>query len=209
MKKRVFIIGLLLAVCLTLLVPTAAFAGTGDNRSNHSFNNARPVSFSGGGAIVVSGYESADVQGNSVRFTGEIVESFYQAIASDWEELDGTVFWSDHDSIVWLLPNGTVRGMMWGTFTMTDPGDGSALAGNFSGYINGTYAFYGDMLYFPTIEDQGWWYSTGGTGDFDGVRASGSWGAALAFNWDYQTLVGALDWSGSYQQMPAFSGRRR
>lgn len=195
MKKRVFSISLLLVVCLVMLVPSAVMA---KNDRNQYHGNSEWTEFTGGGNIYVSDVENMVIRNNTAKFSGEIVQSLFQPILSDWDLLNGAIFWSDHDSTVRLYDDGTARGVMNGTFTMTSADGESCLSGVFSGTVTGSYTYMGDQLVFTYVQDEGRWNSTRGNGAFENIRASGEWAATLTLNLTYGTLVGALDWAGSY-----------
>jgi hypothetical protein len=187
MKKRLLLVSLALVLMLTLALPAAAFA------KNDTFKPGAPAAFTGNGLIYISYMPDPIVMGNIWRYQGEIVEGFM--LDSNWEALAGTAFWSDHDSVVRVGDDGSVRGMMSGSFSMTRLDGTGVLKGTFMGKISGNLAT-GD------IYDSGTWISNGGTGVFAGVRAWGDWSAELHAGYipgtEYVSLVGPLVWEGKY-----------
>ncbi len=196
MKKRILFFSLALVLLFTLAFPAAALAKA---------DKCKPVntSFSGSGLIYIKYMPEPAIHGKVWRYYGEIVEGFI--LESDWEALAGTAFWSDHDSVVRVGDDGGVRGVMWGSFTMTRPDGTGVLRGVFEGKISGNL-FTGD------IYDSGAWVSFGGTGVFEGVKARGSWSAelhaGLVPGTEYPSLVGPVFWEGKYTA-PATKPSRR
>jgi hypothetical protein len=186
MKKRILVFSLALVLLLTLVFPATALAKT---------DWSRPVntSFTGSSLIYVKYMPEPMVRGNIWRYYGELVDGF--PLDSSWEALAGAVFSSSHDSIVKVGNDGSVRGVMWGTFTMTRPDGSGVLWGSFEGKINGN-------LISGDIYDSGSWVSFRGTGVFQGVKALGKWSAELHAGLipgtDYVSLVGPALWEGKY-----------
>jgi hypothetical protein len=187
MKKRILLICLALVLVLTLALPATAAA------KNNAWRPNAPTAFTGNGLIFVTYMPDPIVRGNIWLYYDEIVEGFLQY--SDWEALAGTAFWSDHDSIVRVADDGTVWGIMSGSFAMARPDGSGVLSGSFMGRINGN-------LYTGDIYDSGTWRSTGGMGVFEGVSAWGSWNAELHAGLipgtEIVSLVGPLTWEGKY-----------
>lgn len=186
MKKRILVFSLALVLLLTLAFPATALA---------KVDKYKPVntSFAGSGLIYIKYMPEPAVHGKIWRYYGEIVEGFI--LESNWEALAGTAFWSDHDSVVRVGDDGSVRGMMWGSFTMTRPDGSGVLRGAFEGKISGN-------LLTGDIYDTGTWISFGGTGVFAGVKAWGRWSAELHAGLipgtEYTSLVGPVVWEGKY-----------
>jgi hypothetical protein len=186
MKRRTLFISLTLALMMAALAPATALADSGWHRQGPATTN-----FSGSGQIFVTSMPDPIIQGKVWRYQGEIVEGFLDQ--SDWDLLAGTVFWSEHDSIVRVDEEYNAAGTMRGTFTLTRPDGTGTLQGTFTGRIQGN-------LYTGDITDEGTWGSTGGTGVFQGVKAWGQWSAELHFGivGGQPTLVGPVNWSGKY-----------
>ena len=188
MKKRILFISLALVLVLAGLLPGAALA-----RDNGAKPSPAVTDFAGSGLIYVTGMPAPAIKGDTWRYQGEIVEGFL--LDSDWDLLAGTAFWSEHESTVRVGDDGSARGIMKGTFTLTRPDGTGVLEGTFEGKISGNL-FTGD------IADSGTWKSTGGTGCFESVKAWGSWSAGLSFGpipgTDIYTLVGPVTWAGKY-----------
>jgi hypothetical protein len=187
MKKRIILTALALVLLLVTITPTAALA------NNERWGQwARPTDFSGSGQIFVTYMPDPVIQKNIWRYQGEIVMGMLDQC--DWDLLAGTVFWSEHDSIVRVDDQYNISGVMRGTFSLTRPDGSGALSGVFTGKILGN-------IYTGDIYDQGTWHATGGSGAFEGVRAWGGWSAELHFGLvnGQETLVGPLNWSGKYQ----------
>lgn len=184
MKRRLLLVTLVLVLVLTALTPATALAYGGKRVTTESF--------SGSGLIYVTYMPDPIMKGNVWRYQGEIVEGFLAEC--DWDLLAGTAFYSEHDSVVRVGDDGSAKGVMRGTFSLTRP-DGSTLEGTFTGRITGN-------IYTGDISDTGSWKSTGGTGDFDGVRAWGTWSADLSYGpipeTEIYTLVGPVTWQGKY-----------
>ena len=155
MKKRLLIIGLVLALLVTMLMPTAALADHGKNKRGPANTD-----FSGSGLIFVTYMPDPIIKGNVWRYKGEIVEGFLDTC--DWDLLAGTVFWSEHNSTVRVDDEGNAKGVMRGSFTLTRPDGTGVMKGTFTGRINGN-------LLTGDISDTGTWRSYGGTGVFRGV----------------------------------------
>jgi hypothetical protein len=186
MKKRILVFSLALVLLLTLAFPATALA---------KVDKSKPVntSFTGSGFIYIKYMPEPAIRGNVWRYYGEIVEG--QMLQSSWDALSGAYFWSDHDSVVKVGKDGSARGTMWGSFSMTRPDGSGVLRGAFEGKISGN-------LYTGDIYDTGTWISMGGTGAFEGIIAGGKWSAELHVGLipgtDYISLVGPIDWEGKY-----------
>jgi hypothetical protein len=184
MKRRLLLISLTLVLVLTALTPATALA--------HQGKYVKTENFSGSGLIYVTYMPEPIIKGKVWRYQGEIVEGYLAQC--EWDLLAGTAFYSEHDSVVRVSDDGSAQGVMKGTFSLTRP-DGGVLKGTFTGKIRGN-------LYTGDISDAGSWRSTGGTGVFEGVRASGKWSADLSFgpipDTDIYTLVGPVTWQGKY-----------
>ena len=190
MKKRLIFLSLALVLVLAVLMPSAALAGYGKSDKKGGFGD-RKSNFSGSGIIYVTYMPNPVIKGPIWRYQGEIVEGFLDQC--DWDLLAGTVFWSEHNSIVRVDEQYNASGVMRGTFSLTRPDGSGSLSGTFTGRIRGN-------LYTGDIYDEGSWRSTGGTGSFEGVKAWGKWSAELHFGevGGQMTLVGPVSWSGSY-----------
>ena len=188
MKRRLLLIGLSLVLMLVMLAPATALA-----RNDRSGHEPGSTTFAGSGLIYVTYMPDPVIKGNIWRYQGEIVEGFLSQC--DWDLLAGTVFWSDHDSTVRVDDQGNAHGIMNGTFSLTRPDGSGVLEGTFNGRIQGN-------LYTGDISDEGSWHSTGGTGVFAGVTASGKWAAGLHYaaipGTDIYTLIGPVTWEGKY-----------
>jgi hypothetical protein len=188
MKRKLILISLVLALTLTLMTPATALA------KSDKWNN-RPVTtnFSGSGLIYVTYMPDPIIKGKIWRYQGEITEGFLDQC--DWDLLAGTIFWSEHDSVVTVDEQYNAKGMMRGTFSLTRPDGSGTLNGSFTGKIQGN-------LYTGDIMDKGTWRSTGGIGVFENAKASGSWSAELHYDaipgTDIYTLVGPVTWGGKY-----------
>ena len=185
MKRRTLLISLALVLVLTALAPATALA--------HQSKRVQTESFSGSGLIYVTYMPDPIIKGKVWRYQGEIVEGYLDQC--DWDLLAGTVFWSEHDSVVRVGDDGSARGVMRGTFTLTRLDGTGTLEGTFTGRISGNL-FTGD------ISDTGTWKSAGGTGVFEGVKAWGKWSADLSIGpipgTDIYTLIGPVTWEGKY-----------
>jgi hypothetical protein len=190
MKKRLILISLTLVLVITMLAPSAALAGN-DKWPRGGDSGERKGDFSGSGLIYVTYMPDPVIKGPVWRYQGEIVEGFLDQCG--WDLLAGTVFWSEHDSIVRVDEQYKASGTMRGNFSLTRPDGTGTLSGTFTGRIRGN-------LYTGDIYDEGSWSSTGGTGCFDGVRAWGKWSAELHFGevGGQATLVGPVSWNGKY-----------
>ena len=188
MKKRILFLSLALVLILITLAPATAFADSvkGERGSN-------TASFTGSGIIYVTYMPDPVIKGKTWRYQGEIVEGFLDQC--DWDLLAGTIFYSEHDSIVRVDDEGNARGLMKGTFSLTRPDGTGVLEGTFIGRINGNI-FTGDIM------DKGTWRSTKGTGVFKNVKALGKWSAELHLGTipgtDIITLIGPVTWEGKY-----------
>ena len=192
MKKTIFFIFLTLVLVMTTLVPGAALA------KNNKFKHGSVYQdFNGAGLIYVTYMPDPVIKNKIWRYEGEIVEGFLAGC--DWDLLAGTAFWSEHDSVVRVDDEGNARGVMKGSFSLIRPDGSGSLDGNFTGIITGN-------LYTGDISDSGTWTGTGGTGVFEGVKASGKWSAQLSIGpipgTDIYTLVGPVNWEGKYK-LPA------
>ena len=188
MKMRVLFMSLALALVLTALMPAPVSA------ESHKLP-AKSTPFTGSGLIYVTYMPDEIIKGNNWHYQGEVVEGFLSSC--DWDLLVGASFYSVHDSKVKVDEEGNIKGKMEGTFILTRP-NGSTLEGKFSGKITGNNYFDPTV----TIVDEGKWKSTKGTGDFEGVKAKGTWSAHLYYGpipgtpiW---TLVGPLTWDGKW-----------
>ena len=185
MKKRILLISLVLVLVLTALTPATALAYGGKRVPTESF--------SGSGLIYVTYMPDPIIKGKVWRYQDEIVEGFLAEC--DWDSLAGTAFWSEHDSVVRVGDDGSAKGVMKGTFTLTRPDGSGVLKGKFTGKIRGN-------IYTGDISDAGTWRSTGGTGVFKGVKAWGTWSADLSIGpipgTDIYTLIGPVTWQGKY-----------
>jgi hypothetical protein len=188
MKKRVVIFSLMIVVALMSLMPTAAYAGNNDWRANSGTTD-----FSGAGMIYVTYMPDPVINRNIWRYNGEIAEGILQQC--NWDLLAGTVFWSNHNSVVRVDEQGNAFGIMMGTFSLARPDGSGVLTGTFSGRISGNLAT-------GIISDAGMWMSTSGSGVFAGTRAWGKWSAdlcpGLIPGTNYVTLLGPLSWEGKY-----------
>ncbi len=187
MKKRLFLVSLVLVVVLTALMPAAALA-----KSDGRYKPApSPVlkDFTGSGLIYVTYMPQPEIRGKVWRYTGEIAEGFLER--SGWDLLDGAGFWSSHDSFVVVQEDGSANGLMKGEFALVRPDGTGVLEGVFEGRITGN-------LFTGFIADAGTWFSTGGSGVFAGVRAWGKWSADLSYDPGLGTLIGPLEWEGKY-----------
>lgn len=189
MKKRLLIIGLVLALLVTMLIPTAAMA----DQSKIIKRWPAVTDFSGSGLIFVTYMPDPVIKGKVWRYKGEIVEGFLDQC--DWDLLAGTAFWSEHNSTVRVDDQGNAKGIMRGSFTLTRPDGTGVMKGRFMGRIKGN-------LLTGDISDTGTWRSAGGTGVFKGVKAWGKWSAELHFGLipgtDIATLIGPVAWDGKY-----------
>jgi hypothetical protein len=185
MKRRILLISLVLVLVLTALTPAAAMAD--------SSQRVQTERFTGSGQLYVTYMPDPIIKGKVWRYQGEIVEGFLGQC--DWEPLAGTVFWSEHDSVVRVGDDGNASGVMKGTFTLTRSDGNGILEGTFTGRISGNL-FTGDIF------DTGTWRSTGGTGIFKDARAWGDWATELHLGLipgtDILTLVGPVTWDGRY-----------
>ena len=137
-----------------------------------------------------------EIKPGVLRFKGEIVQGFLAS--PDWDLLmEGASFYSEHNSTVRVAGDGTTKGVMTGTFSITRP-DGSQLAGTFLGKITGN-------LFSGNITDEGYWMATKNTGVFKDIKAWGTWRAVLALGTvlvpgvgEITTLNGPLTWNGKY-----------
>lgn len=163
MKKRLVFISLALVLVMVMLVPSAALAGQGKSYQKGNYGEKKG-DFSGSGLIYVTYMPDPVVKGPVWRYQGEIVEGFLNQC--DWDLLAGTVFWSEHDSTVRVDEQYNASGTMRGAFSLIRPDGSGSLSGTFNGRIRGN-------LYTGDIWDEGSWYSTGGTGCFEGARAWG------------------------------------
>jgi hypothetical protein len=190
MKKRLLLISLALVLIFTMLAPATALA-VNDKWQKGGDSGGRMGDFSGSGLIYVTYMPDPVIKGPIWRYQGEIVEGFLDQC--DWDLLAGTVFWSEHDSIVRVDEQYNANGVMRGTFSLTRPDGAGTLSGTFTGRIRGN-------LYTGDICDEGSWRGTGGTGCFEGVRAWGKWSAELHFGGvgGQTTLVGPVSWNGKY-----------
>lgn len=188
MKRKLILISLVLALILTLITPATALAKY-DKWNNRSTN----TNFSGSGLIYVTYMPDPIIKGKIWRYQDEIAEGFLDQC--DWDLLAGTIFWSEHDSVVMVDEQYNAKGMMKGTFSLTRPDGSGTLNGSFTGKIQGN-------LYTGDIMDKGTWRSTGGTGVFEKVKAWGTWSAELHYDaipgTDIYTLVGPVTWGGKY-----------
>jgi hypothetical protein len=188
MKRRLLLISLTLVLALTVMAPATALADSG--KYGHG---SATTSFSGSGLIYVTYMPDPIIKAKVWRYQGEIVEGFLDQC--DWESLAGTVFWSEHDSMVRVGDDGSAEGVMNGTFTLTRPDGTGTLEGTFTGRISGNLAT-GD------ISDTGTWKSTKGIGVFEDVKAWGAWSAELSLGpipgTDIYTLIGPVNWEGKY-----------
>ena len=190
MKKRLIFISLALVLVLAVLAPTVALASHDRGYQNNNSGD-RKGNFSGSGLIYVTYMPDPVIKGPVWRYQGEIVEGFLDQC--DWDLLAGTVFWSEHNSIVRVDEQYNASGVMRGTFSLTCPDGSGSLSGTFTGRIRGN-------LYTGDIYDEGSWRSTDGTGCFEGIKAWGKWSAELHFGevGGQMTLVGPVSWSGNY-----------
>ncbi len=190
MKRKLIFISLVLALILTVMMPATALA-----KYDKWGNRSATTNFSGSGLIYVTYMPDPIIKGKIWRYQGEIVEGFLDQC--DWDLLAGTVFWSDHDSVVKVDEQYNAKGIMRGTFSLTRPDGSGTLNGTFTGKIQGN-------LYTGDIMDTGTWRSTGGTGLFEKVKAWGDWSAELHFGevGGQSTLVGPVNWSGKYMDFP-------
>jgi hypothetical protein len=192
MKRRILIITLVLVLAMTMLVPGAALA-----KNDKCNPGGGMTDFSGSGLIYVTCMPDPVIKGKIWRYDGEIVEGFLAQC--DWDLLAGTVFWSEHDSVVRVDDQGNANGIMKGTFSLARPDGSGVLEGTFTGHITGN-------LFTGEISDSGVWVSNGGTGVFEGVKASGKWSAQLSIGpipgTDIYTLIGPVTWEGKYK-LPA------
>jgi hypothetical protein len=189
MKKRILFISLALVLVLTMLVPGAALGNNAKCKPWGGYTD-----FTGSGLIYVTYMPDPVIKGKVWRYDGEIVEGFLTQC--DWDLLAGTAFWSEHDSVVRVDDQGNAKGVMRGTFSLTRPDGSGVMKGTFIGRIRGN-------LYTGDISDTGTWRSTGGTGVFEGVNASGKWSAQLSIGpipgTDIYTLIGPVTWQGKYK----------
>jgi hypothetical protein len=185
MKSRMLCISLVLALFLTVLAPATALADNG--------RRVQTESFTGSGLIYVTYMPDPIIKGKVWRYQGEVVEGYLDQC--DWDLLAGTAFWSEHDSTVRVNDDGSAKGIMKGTFTLTRLDGAGTLEGTFTGRIQGN-------LYTGDISDTGTWRSTRGTGVFENVKAGGKWSAGLHLGvipgTDILTLIGPVAWEGKY-----------
>ncbi len=185
MKRRILFISLVLVLMLTALVPATALADSG--------RRVQTGNFTGSGLIYVTYMPDPVIKGKVWSYQGEVVEGFLSQC--DWDLLEGTVFYSDHDSVVRVDDEGNARGLMRGTFSLIRPDGTGTLEGTFAGRIQGN-------LFTGEISDTGTWRSTGGNGVFKGLKTWGKWSADLSFGpipgTDIYTLVGPVIWGGKY-----------
>lgn len=188
MKRKVLFISLALVLLLTAIMPATALA-----KHDFKFKPVAPVlgDFTGSGLIYVTYMPQPVIKGKIWRYYGEIADGFLQYC--DWDLLVGAAFSSSHDSLVFVQDDGTARGIMKGEFTLVRPDGSGVLEGVFEGRIAGN-------LFTGFISDEGMWFSTGGSGVFDKVRAWGRWSADLAYDPGIGTLIGPLNWNGKYFQ---------
>ncbi|OGO29910.1 MAG: hypothetical protein A2Z29_05795 [Chloroflexi bacterium RBG_16_56_11] len=192
MKRRFLFIGLVLVVLLAALMPSAALA-----KDERNLSKPAVTDFSGLGQVYVTAMPDPLIQGDIWRFSGEIAEGLLAQCS--WDLLANSYFWSTHDSVVKVGPDGSAAGWMTGTFTLTSlVYPDSVLQGTFNGRISGNLALVPELGLFPYVSDSGSWYSTGGTGVFAGTKAWGRWSASLNFDLSLMTLTGPLNWEGKY-----------
>jgi hypothetical protein len=200
MRKKALFIGLALSLILTTVMSTPVLAKSPCQPPKP----APPVSgsFEGTGYVNPYGITVASVSSQRffgwyiLRYRGEEVPG-YLASCVGWDDLQGAVLSSTHDSIVLVDRFGNVIwGYMEGRFELATAQ--GTLEGSFSAQIvSGLLDPVLGSIY--AIKDQGQWTSSGGTGVFDNVRASGTWGLDLAY--PYQPGNGnTLLWDGQYRQ---------
>ena len=134
MKKRITLVSLAVVLLLMMVMPGAALA------RHHRW--AKPTDFSGGGLIYVTYMPEPVIKGDIWHYQGEIVEGFLEQC--DWDLLAGTVFWSDHSSVVRVDDQYNACGFMRGSFSLIRPDGSGTLSGVFSGRIQGNL-YTGDI----------------------------------------------------------------
>lgn len=121
----------------------------------------------------------------------------------DWPDLGGGYMATVHDSQVTVFPDGSFRGELKGTFTLTTL-SGDALQGRMTAHFTGMWPETSSLP--ASVLDSGSWAFTGGTGSLAGTKGEGKWTANLTLGPlpapfpPVVTLNGPLTFEGKYRQ---------
>jgi hypothetical protein len=205
MKRKILMVGLVLALALTLVTPAAALAKP-ESHETLPFTATAQV-------IVVDPGVSTNI-GTRIMTHGEKIEGIFISVAG-WPALEGASLSVDHSSIITLsLPDpesgiGTYNGKAWARIGISM--NGGKLFGIYQAELNGEYQMTPDgQLVILWVLDEGTFRVVGSVLE-DGhtfIKADGEWAASLNLtqigsDW---TLAGLAQIAGEYQKIS--SGHR-
>ena len=200
MKKRLLLIGLVLSLLLTMLVPGTAVAHSRIQRCPPT-----PFSALAEVAVVDPGTSTSyGPYGLTIVTRGEKIQGQF-VYADGWDSMLGATLGVRHNSIIRLTPttpeSGTFAGSAWAIIVVNLSGDGGRLFGTYRATLTGDYQITEGGIIFNNVVDSGQFTVVGRDGG-NFVTASGNWMATLLFTEvepGIFTLAGGAEVAGEYQ----------
>ena len=200
MKKRILLIGVVLALIAVMAMPAQILAKSGSDRPQITTG-----SFNATDTVYISDPGKTTQKGMRLITRGEIMQSA-APVSSEWPVLDGAMIVVQHSSDIKLTPTGPASGTFSGTainIIKVYPAAGGQLTGVSPTILNGSYIL--DPTYGMIVEDvtdTGKYYVAGQVPSGDGqsfVQSHGTLNASL--NWNGMTLFGNATFSGEYRTL--------
>jgi hypothetical protein len=200
MKKRILLIGVVLALIAMMAMPTQSFAKSVSDKPQITTG-----SFTANDIVYISDPGKTTQKGMHLITRGEIMQSV-TPVSSEWSVLNGAMIVVQHSSDIKLIPTGPTTGTFSGTainIIKVYPAAGGQLTGVSPTTLSGNYIL--DPTYGMIVEDvvdTGNYYVAGQVPGADGhsfVQSNGTLNAAL--NWNGQTLFGNAVFSGNYRTL--------
>ena len=200
MKKRILLMGVVLALVTMMAMPAQTLAKSGTDRPQITTG-----SFSAIDMVYISDPGKTTQKGMRLITRGEIMQSA-APVSSEWSVLDGAMIVVQHSSDIKLTPTGPASGTFSGTainIIKVYPAAGGQLTGVSPTALNGNYILdpnYGMIV--EDVTDTGRYYVAGQVPSGDGhsfVQSNGTLNASL--NWNGTTLFGNAVFSGEYRTL--------
>lgn len=198
MKKKILLLGVVLALISMMVVPTQAFA-----KSNPCKPAIVTGTFDASDVVYISDSGKATQVGMRIITRGEVMQS-YLPVQSGWDVLNGAMITVQHASNIKLTPTGPTTGTFSGSainIINVYPAIGGQLTGVSPTSLTGDYIIDPNFGFIPLdVVDTGSYHVAGQVPSDDGrtlVQSNGTLFAQLA--WSGQTLFGNAYFNGSYK----------
>lgn len=181
MKKRILIIGVVLALILTLVAPAAAYAKPSYSFVYGEFTAEAELRVTHSGHVE---YQLFNDQPVAMTTTGEVIQGNF--VSSTWPEAAGASIKVTHNSVVTFSLDGTFQGYSYETVVVKFTNN-KKLTGYSTTTIQGLYNSTGII----SVSDDGYFTLSGA-----GTGAWGNWSADFAPG--QGTLIGDGTFNGTY-----------